>query len=55
MKSTTKDKAMETFYSSVTGRTTMINTSWASVMPSVFDRHQTVEGTLAMQDETLAL
>ena len=55
MKSTTKDKAMETFYSSVTGRTTTINTSRASVMPSAFDRHQTAERAVTVKDETLSL
>src|SRR5262249_45504844 len=39
---------------SVTGRTTMTDTSRASVTPSVFDRHQTAERTVAAQDETLS-
>jgi hypothetical protein len=40
---------------SVTGRTTTIDKSQASVMPSAFDRHQTAERAVAVKDETLAL
>src|SRR5262249_39559515 len=41
--------------SSVTGSTTMIDTSRASVTPSVLERHPTAERAVAVTDETLSL